>query len=72
VLEYFLSNKNIDINNWGKRTPMSNAINENNYNIAKLFIKYGYKPNDKDYVSIQEQMVTLKKMILVRLIKKKH
>ena len=59
-LEYFLSKKNVDVNNWEKRTPMGGAIYTKNYDVAKLLIKYGYKPNDKDFESIQRGIVEVK------------
>lgn len=59
-LEYFLSKKNVDVNNWDKRTPMGGAIYTKNYDVAKLLIKYGYKPNDKDFEFMQEEIVEVK------------
>ena len=59
-LEYFLSKRNVNVNNWEKRTPMGGAIYTKNYDVAKLLIKYGYKPNDKDFDSIQRGIVEVK------------
>lgn len=59
-LEYFLSKRNVNVNNWDKRTPMGGAIYTKNYDVAKLLIKYGYKPNDKDFEFIQEEIVEVK------------
>ena len=59
-IEYFLLKRNVDVNNWKKRTPMGGVIYTKNYDVAKLLIKYGYKPNDKDFESIQREIVEVK------------
>ena len=59
-LEYFLSKKNVDINNWKKHTPMEGAINAINYKVAELLILHGYKPNAKDFEFIQGKIVEVK------------
>ncbi len=59
-LEYFLSKKNVDVNNWKKHTPMEGAIYAINYKVAKLLIQHGYKPNNKDFEFIQEEIAEVK------------
>lgn len=60
---YFISKKNIDVNNWEKRTPMGYIIIKNNYDVATILVKYGYKPNDLDFELIQEQIIMVKENV---------